>query len=75
MKIRERPCAYCGGQVNITYPKDYPEIYIESCSMCPEYWIRDVVPNLEDLGLTEEDVEEFGKAFLKNIDELAEIDE
>ena len=33
------------------------------------------IPNLEELGLSEEDVEEFGKLFLKNVDELAEIDE
>ena len=31
--------------------------------------------DIETLGLTEEDVEEFGKVFLKNVDELAEIDE
>lgn len=32
-------------------------------------------PNIEELGLSEDDVEEFGKAFLKNVNELAEIDE
>ena len=41
MKIRERPCAYCGGQVNIIPVKDDPDKVIESCTMCPEYWIRD----------------------------------
>ena len=31
--------------------------------------------NIEDLGLTEKDVEDFGRMFLKNVNELAEIDD
>ena len=31
--------------------------------------------NLDHLGITEEDVKEFGKSFLKNVDNLAEIDD
>ena len=33
------------------------------------------IPDIEELGLSEEEVEDFGKEFLKNVNELAEIDE
>ena len=35
----------------------------------------DTATDIEKLGLTEKDIEEFGEHFLKNVDKLAEIDE